>query len=107
VKVQVYNLKGQATKQIDVRDDVFAVPFNESVVHQALVRQLADKRLGNADTKRRGEVAGSGKKLHNQKPGELAAATPGHLCLKAEAWPSAHIPGATVRQCPKKCVAWL
>jgi large subunit ribosomal protein L4 len=67
VKVQVYNLKGQATKQIDVRDDVFAVPFNESVVHQALVRQLADKRLGNADTKRRGEVAGSGKKLHNQK----------------------------------------
>jgi large subunit ribosomal protein L4 len=67
VKVQVYNLKGQATKQIDIRDDVFAVPFNESVVHQALVRQLADKRLGNADTKRRGEVTGSGKKLHNQK----------------------------------------
>jgi len=67
VKVQVYNLKGQATKQIDIRDDIFAVPFNESVVHQAVVRQLADKRTGNADTKRRGEVAGSGKKIHNQK----------------------------------------
>ena len=67
MKVQVYNLRGQSTKQIDIRDDVFAVPFNESVVHQALVRQLADKRLGTADTKRRGEVAGSGKKLHAQK----------------------------------------
>jgi large subunit ribosomal protein L4 len=67
VKVQVYNLKGQATKQIDIRDDVFAVPFNGSVVHQALVRQLAGKRQGNADTKRRGEVTGSGKKVHNQK----------------------------------------
>jgi large subunit ribosomal protein L4 len=67
VKVQVYNLKGQATKQIDIRDDVFAVSFNEAVVHQALVRQLANKRLGTADTKKRGEVVGSGKKLHAQK----------------------------------------
>jgi large subunit ribosomal protein L4 len=67
VKVQVYNSKGQATRQIDISDDVFAVSFNEAVVHQALVRQLANKRLGTADTKKRGEVAGSGKKLHAQK----------------------------------------
>jgi large subunit ribosomal protein L4 len=67
VKVQVYDLKGQARKQIDISDDVFAVPFNEAVVHQALVRQLADKRLGTADTKKRGEVSGSTKKSHAQK----------------------------------------
>jgi large subunit ribosomal protein L4 len=67
VKVQVYNLNGKATKQIDIRDDVFAVSFNEAVVHQALLRQLADKRLGNADTKTRGEVTGSTKKMHAQK----------------------------------------
>jgi large subunit ribosomal protein L4 len=67
VKVQVYNLNGKATKQIDIRDDVFAVAFNEAVVHQALVRQLADKRLGTADTKRRGEVTGSTRKMHAQK----------------------------------------
>lgn len=67
MKVQVYNLKGQATKQIDIRDDIFAVPLNEAVVHQALVRQQADKRLGTADTKRRGEVRGSTKKSHAQK----------------------------------------
>jgi large subunit ribosomal protein L4 len=67
MKVQVYDLKGQARKQIDISDDVFAVPFNEAVVHQALVRQLADKRLGTADTKTRGEVTGTTKKSHAQK----------------------------------------
>jgi large subunit ribosomal protein L4 len=67
MKVQVYDLKGQARKQIDISDDVFAVPFNEAVVHQALVRQLADKRLGTADTKTRGEVTGTSKKSHAQK----------------------------------------
>jgi large subunit ribosomal protein L4 len=67
MKVQVYDLSGQAKKQIDISDDVFAVPFNEAVVHQALVRQLADKRLGTADTKKRGEVRGTSKKSHAQK----------------------------------------
>ena len=67
MQAQVYNLKGKATKQIELRDDVFAVSFNEAVVHQALVRQLADRRLGTADTKKRGEVTGSGRKIHAQK----------------------------------------
>jgi large subunit ribosomal protein L4 len=67
MKVQVYDLTGQAKKQIDISDAVFAVPFNEAVVHQALVRQLADKRLGTADTKKRGEVRGTTKKSHAQK----------------------------------------
>ncbi len=67
MQVQVYNLKGKATRKIEIRDDVFAVSFNEAVVHQALVRQLADRRLGTADTKKRGEVTGSGRKIHAQK----------------------------------------
>jgi large subunit ribosomal protein L4 len=67
MKIQVYDLNGQAKKQIDISDAVFAVPFNEAVVHQALVRQLADKRLGTADTKKRGEVRGTSKKSHAQK----------------------------------------
>ncbi|MBM4446412.1 MAG: 50S ribosomal protein L4 [Chloroflexi bacterium] len=67
MQVQIYNLKGKVTGQIEIRDDVFAVPFNEAVVHQALVRQLANRRLGTADTKRRGEVSGSNRKLFAQK----------------------------------------
>ena len=67
MQVQVYNFKGKVTGQIEIRDDVFAVPFNGTVVHQALVRQLANRRLGTADTKKRGEVSGSGRKLFAQK----------------------------------------
>jgi len=67
VKVQVYNLNGEVTGQLEIKDDVFAVSFNEAVVHQALVRQLANQRQGTADTKTRGEVSGSGRKLFAQK----------------------------------------
>jgi large subunit ribosomal protein L4 len=67
MQVQVYNLKGKATKQLEINDDVFAVPFNEAVVHQALLRQLANRRLGTVDTRRRGEVTGSTRKLFAQK----------------------------------------
>ncbi len=43
------------------------MPLNKAVVHQAMVRQLANARLGTADTKTRGEVAGSTRKLYKQK----------------------------------------
>jgi large subunit ribosomal protein L4 len=67
VQVPVYNIGGEVIKNIEVSDRVFAVPFNESVVHQALVRQRADGRQGTSSTKGRGEVAGSGKKIFAQK----------------------------------------
>lgn len=67
MQVQVYNLKGEVVSQIEIEDDVFGVPFNEAVVHQALVRQLANRRQGTADTKTRGEVRGSTRKLFAQK----------------------------------------
>lgn len=67
MEVQVFNVKGEITGQVEIRDDVFGVPFNEAVVHQALVMQLANRRLGTADTKRRGEVSGSTRKLFAQK----------------------------------------
>jgi large subunit ribosomal protein L4 len=67
VQVPVYNVGGEVVKNIEISDAVFAVPFNEAVVHQALVRQRADARQGTSDTKTRGEVAGSRKKLFAQK----------------------------------------
>jgi len=72
VEVPVYSIKGQVVGKIEVRDDIFGLSFNESVVHQALVRQLANQRLGTADTKTRGEVEGSGRKLFRQKHTGLA-----------------------------------
>ncbi len=67
MQIPVYSMSGEVIKQIDVSDDVFTVPFNEAVVHQAVVRQLANARQGTACTKTRGEVAGSNKKLYRQK----------------------------------------
>jgi large subunit ribosomal protein L4 len=67
VQLSVYNVRGEIVEQIEVSEDVFAVPFNEAVVHQAVVRQSANKRQGNASTKTRGEVAGSTRKLYRQK----------------------------------------
>jgi large subunit ribosomal protein L4 len=67
VQVPVYNIGGEVVKNIEISDVVFAIPFNEAVVHQALVKQRADARQGTHDTKTRGEVAGSRKKLFAQK----------------------------------------
>jgi large subunit ribosomal protein L4 len=67
VEVPVYNYSGEVVKRIEISDSVFAVPFNEAVVHQALVRQQANARQGTASTKTRGEVTGSTSKLFRQK----------------------------------------
>jgi large subunit ribosomal protein L4 len=67
MQIPVYSMAGEVIKQIDISDDVFGVPFNGAVVHQAVVRQLANARQGTACTKTRGEVAGSNKKLFRQK----------------------------------------
>ncbi len=67
MQLTVKNLEGKSVGQVDLRDEVFAVPFNEAVVHQALVRQMANARQGTADTKTRGEVAGGGAKPWKQK----------------------------------------
>jgi len=67
VQIPVYSLAGEIVKHIEVSDRVFAVPFNEAVVHQAMVRQQANARQGTASTKTRGEVSGSTRKLFRQK----------------------------------------
>lgn len=67
MQVPVYSLSGEVIKHIEIRGDVFSVPFNQSVVHQAMVRQRANARQGTASTKTRSEVIGSGRKLFRQK----------------------------------------
>ena len=67
MKTDVFNQKGEKVSQIELNEIVFGVPMNESLVHQALVMQLANRRLGTADTKTRSEVCKSTRKLFNQK----------------------------------------
>ena len=67
MQVPVHNISGEVVGQVELRDDIFAVPVNRSVMHQALVRQLANAHLGTHDTKTRSEVSGGGKKPWRQK----------------------------------------
>ena len=52
---------------VDLAETLFAAPVNESLIHQAVVRQMAGRRLGTADTLSRGEVRGGGRKPWRQK----------------------------------------
>lgn len=67
MKFPVHNASGEVVEHLEIEDSVFAAPFNNAVVHQAMVRQLANARMGTASTKTRGEVSGSTKKLFRQK----------------------------------------
>lgn len=67
MQVPVYSLKGEIIDHVDISEDVFGIPLNKAVVHQAMVRQLANNRQGTASTKTRGEIKGSTRKLFSQK----------------------------------------
>lgn len=65
--VDVLDLSNNKVGSLELADAVFAVPVNEDLLYEAVRHHLASKRGGNAKTKTRHEVAGSGKKLWRQK----------------------------------------
>jgi len=65
--IPVYGSAGEKIGSVDLSEDVFAAPVDERLVHRAVVMQRASSRQGNASTKGRGEVRGSGKKPWKQK----------------------------------------
>jgi large subunit ribosomal protein L4 len=65
--VPVRNRAGEAVGEIELRDDVFGIRPNVPVMHQAVVRQMANARLGTHKTKTRSEVSGGGRKPWRQK----------------------------------------
>jgi large subunit ribosomal protein L4 len=66
-KVALMNIKGETIGEFELKDDIFGIVPNESVLHDMVVCQMACWRRGTASTKRRGEVAGSNKKPWRQK----------------------------------------
>ncbi|RME61178.1 MAG: 50S ribosomal protein L4 [Caldilineae bacterium] len=67
MQVPVKNMAGETVGEIELSDAVFAAPVHRSLMHQALVRQLANARLGTHKTKTRSEVRGGGAKPWRQK----------------------------------------
>ena len=67
MQTDVFNLQGEKAGSIDLDDTVWGIEPHVSVMHQAVVRQQANARVGSADTKTRGEVRGGGRKPWRQK----------------------------------------
>ena len=67
MKVPVKNMSGENVGEVELPEVIFEVEPNTALMHQALTRQLANARQGNAQTKTRGEVNGSTKKMWKQK----------------------------------------
>ena len=67
MRVSVHNMAGEPVGEIELREDIFGVAINVPVMHQALVRQQANTRLGTHKSKTRGEVRGGGRKPWRQK----------------------------------------
>jgi large subunit ribosomal protein L4 len=67
MQVDIYSTAGAVVGQAQLDDSVWAIEPNIAVMHQALLRQQANARLGTHDTKTRGEVRGGGRKPYRQK----------------------------------------
>jgi large subunit ribosomal protein L4 len=65
--VKVIDLKGKDKGALELKPDVFGVEIRVPLLHQAVVRELADRRAGTHDTRGRSEVSGGGKKPWKQK----------------------------------------
>ena len=65
--LDVYNRSGDVLHTKELADAFTDAEVNGPVIHQCVVAYLANQRQGNASTKSRSEVRGSGRKLYRQK----------------------------------------
>ena len=65
--IKVLNMNGSEVGSIELNDNVFAVEYNEPLIHQAVVTRLANERQGTKSTLTRTEVRGGGIKPWRQK----------------------------------------
>lgn len=68
MKLPIFTTKGkESSSKAELRDSIFAIEPNETVIYEDVRRYLANQRQGTAKTKERGEVRGGGKKAYRQK----------------------------------------
>ncbi len=74
MKINVLKQDGSKGTTVTVDDSVFGIKPNESVVHQAVVAELANSRQGTHASKNRSAVRGGGRKPWKQKGRGVARA---------------------------------
>lgn len=65
--LNIYDLTGNQTGTVEVKDTVFGIEPNQAVLHEVLTAELAAARQGTAATKTRAMVRGGGRKPFKQK----------------------------------------
>src|SRR5262245_3831152 len=67
ISVDVFNRQGESVGKVEIDPAEFGGEINKQLLHDVVVMYLANQRRGTHSTLRRGEVAGSTKKLFRQK----------------------------------------
>lgn len=67
MEVSVLNMTGETVNSVELPAEIFEVEVNRGLMHQALVRQMANARRGTHKAKGRSEVRASGRKIYRQK----------------------------------------
>jgi len=67
LKLNKFDAAGKQAGEIEVNDSVFAAPIKKQAVHEALLRQLSNKRCAHAKTRGRSDLSGGSAKPWRQK----------------------------------------
>src|ERR671937_3100265 len=67
LSLNVFNRQGESVGTVDIDPAEFGGKVNRQLLHEVVLMHLANQRAGTHSTLRRGEVAGSTKKLFRQK----------------------------------------
>ncbi|MEZ4520925.1 MAG: 50S ribosomal protein L4 [Thermomicrobiales bacterium] len=103
MKVTVYDTKAAEVGSEELDDAIFMIEPNVPIMHQAHVRQEANRRLGTHDTKTRAQVRGGGRKPWRQKGTGRAR----HGSSRSPIWRTGGVvfgphPRSYVKKMPKK-----
>ncbi|MFN8378026.1 MAG: 50S ribosomal protein L4 [Anaerolineae bacterium] len=67
MQVPVLDINGKQVKTIELPADIFEVEINNGLMHQAYIRQMANRRLGTHKVQRRADVSRTTAKMYKQK----------------------------------------
>ena len=66
-KTALYNMEGATIGEVELSDEIFAAPINETAMHLVVRSYLAAQRQGTQSALTRGQVRGGGRKIYRQK----------------------------------------
>jgi large subunit ribosomal protein L4 len=65
--IELKNLNNEKVEEIEISDEIISYPVKPWLIHEVVVKQLADRRAGTHATKNRAKITGGGRKPWKQK----------------------------------------